>query len=101
MDVYVRRWNEEVMKWLAVAMVLAMVGLAVMPVGVGDAAYLIDKWIQSQPNSDKVPYELRWLASGTGAFVAGNLASIAVRLVATGAVAGPAGAIAALVVGLA
>jgi len=35
----VRRWDEEtVIKWLAVGMVLAMVGLAVMPaVNVGDA----------------------------------------------------------------
>jgi hypothetical protein len=97
----VRNWDEEVVKWLAVGMCLAMVGMAVMPVAVGDAAYLIDQWIQSQPNSDKVPYELRWLASGTGAFVAGNLASIAIRLAVGGAVAGPAGAIAALVVGLA
>ena len=38
MNVYVRRWDEEVIKWLAVGMVLAMVGIAVMPaVGVGDA----------------------------------------------------------------
>ncbi len=27
----VRRWDEEVIKWLAVGMVLTMVGLAVMP----------------------------------------------------------------------
>ncbi|WP_202318944.1 hypothetical protein [Archaeoglobus neptunius] len=98
----VKDWNEEVMKWLAVGLCLAMVGLAVVPgVGVGDAAYIIDQWIQNHPNSDKVPYELRWLASGTGAFVAGNLANIAIRLAVTGAVAGPAGAIASLVVGLA
>jgi hypothetical protein len=44
----VRNWNEEVMKWLAVAMCLAMMGMAVMPaVGVGDAwavgGYLLEK----------------------------------------------------------
>jgi len=34
----VRRWDEEVIKWLAVAMCLAMVGLMVMPaINVGDA----------------------------------------------------------------
>ena len=34
----VKNWNEEVIKWMAVAMVLAMVGLMAMPaVGVGDA----------------------------------------------------------------
>jgi len=33
----VRRWDEEaVIKWLAVAMCIAMVGMAVMPVVVGD-----------------------------------------------------------------
>ena len=33
----VKDWNEEVMKWVAVAICLAMVGLAVMPaVGVGE-----------------------------------------------------------------
>ncbi len=31
-----RGWDEEVMKWLAVAICLAMVGMAVMPVAVGD-----------------------------------------------------------------
>ncbi len=97
----VRDWSEGAFKWLAVAMCVGLVAMAVMPITVGDAAYIIDRWIQSHPNSDKVPYELRWLASGTGAFVAGNLASIAIRLAATGAVAGPAGAIASLVVGLA
>jgi hypothetical protein len=40
----VRNWNEEVMKWLAVAMCLAMMGMAVMPaVGVGDASYVLYK----------------------------------------------------------
>jgi len=38
MDVYVRRWDEEVIKWLAVAMVLAMIGMAVMPLAVGELA---------------------------------------------------------------
>jgi len=33
----VKNWNEEVMKWLAVGMCLAMVGMAVMQVVVGDA----------------------------------------------------------------
>ncbi|GEM_PF-1881789 len=34
----VKNWNEEVIKWMAVALCLAMVGLAVMPaVSVGDA----------------------------------------------------------------
>ena len=32
----VKDWNEEVIKWLAVGMCLAMVGLAVMPLAVGD-----------------------------------------------------------------
>jgi len=38
----VKNWNEEVIKWMAVALCLAMVGLAVIPaVGVTDlAAYL-------------------------------------------------------------
>ena len=90
------------MKWVAVGICLIMIWLAVLSdVSVGKAAYIIDKWIESQPNSDRVPYELRWLASGTGAFVAGNAASIAIRLAIGGAVGGPAGAIAALVVGLA
>ena len=96
-----KNWNEELMKWLAVAMILAIAGMAVMPaVGVGCAAYIIDQWIQSHPNGDKVPYELRWLASGTGGFLAGNLASMAIRIAVSGAVAGPAGAIGSLVVGL-
>ena len=33
----VESWNEEVMKWLAVAICLAMVGIAVIPGTVGDA----------------------------------------------------------------
>ncbi|WP_202320446.1 hypothetical protein [Archaeoglobus neptunius] len=33
----VKDWNEEVMKWLAVGLCLAMVGMAVMPMAVGDA----------------------------------------------------------------
>ncbi len=33
----VKNWNEEVIKWLALAMVLGMVGLAVMSGVVGDA----------------------------------------------------------------
>jgi len=39
-DVDVKSWNEEVTKWLAVGMCLAMLGMAVMPavgVGVGEA----------------------------------------------------------------
>jgi len=39
----VKSWNEEVTKWLAVGMCLAMLGMAVMPaVGVGDiGVYLL------------------------------------------------------------
>ncbi len=38
----VKEWNEEVMKWLAVGLCLAMVGMAVMPsVGVTDIAGVI------------------------------------------------------------
>jgi len=42
----VRRWDEEaVIKWLAVAMVLAMVGLAVMPANIsGIGIYLLIQW---------------------------------------------------------
>lgn len=32
----VKDWNEEVIKWLAVATCMAMVGMAVVPVSVGD-----------------------------------------------------------------
>jgi len=41
MDVYVGRWDEEtVIKWLAVGMVLAMVGAMVMPVvSIGSLTY--------------------------------------------------------------
>jgi len=35
----VMRWNEEVIKWLAVAVVLAMVGMATMPMAVGELSY--------------------------------------------------------------
>lgn len=39
-----REWNEEVMKWLAVGICIAMVGMAVVPVSIGDAvAYLAIK----------------------------------------------------------
>jgi len=42
MDVYVGRWDEErVIKWMAVAMVLAMVGAMVMPLAVGDVGAVI------------------------------------------------------------
>jgi hypothetical protein len=38
----VRNWDEEVVKWLAVGMCLAMVGMAVMPaVGVGNIAGVV------------------------------------------------------------
>ena len=32
----VKNWNEELMKWLAVAMILAIAGMALMPVSFGD-----------------------------------------------------------------
>ena len=32
-------WNETVLKWMTVAICLAMVGLAVMPLAVGDLSY--------------------------------------------------------------
>ncbi|RUM33157.1 MAG: hypothetical protein DSY33_05430 [Archaeoglobus sp.] len=43
----VRRWDEDtVIKWLAVAMCLAMVAMQVMPaVNVGDAAYGLDAFL--------------------------------------------------------
>lgn len=39
----VRRWDEEVVKWLAVAMCIAMVGMAVMPlmVNFGDVGFVL------------------------------------------------------------
>jgi hypothetical protein len=37
----VRNWDEEVVKWLAVGMCLAMVGMAVMPVAVGNVGAVI------------------------------------------------------------
>jgi hypothetical protein len=38
----VRNWDEEVVKWLAVGMCLAMVGMAVMPaVGVGNLTWYL------------------------------------------------------------
>ncbi len=37
----VKNWNEEVIKWLAIAMCLAMVGMAVMPIITGDLAYYV------------------------------------------------------------
>lgn len=40
----VKDWNEEMIKWLAVGMCLAMVGMAVMPsVSVGEASYVLYK----------------------------------------------------------
>jgi len=100
----VRRWDEENIKWLAVAMCLAMVGLMVMHLAVGKAGYLIDQWINSLPNSDKIPYTVKYLASGLGSYVFGNTASILVRLALMyagyGAAAGPVGAIVGLGVGL-
>ena len=33
----IKSWNGEVIKWLAVAICLAMIGMAVIPVAVGDA----------------------------------------------------------------
>ena len=39
-----KNWNEEVMKWLAVAMILAIALMTVMPaVGVGDVSYVLYK----------------------------------------------------------
>ncbi len=44
----VKNWNEEVIKWLAVAMCLAMVGMAVMPaVKVGDIGYGIIWYVEN------------------------------------------------------
>ena len=37
----VKDWNEEAFKWLAVAICLAMVAMAVMPVAVGDVGAVI------------------------------------------------------------
>jgi len=46
MDVYVGRWDEEVVKWLAVAMCLTMVGAMIMPIGIVEAKYyLISKYV--------------------------------------------------------
>ena len=40
----VRGWDEEVVKWMAVGMVLGLLAMAVVPaVGVGDASYLLYK----------------------------------------------------------
>ena len=77
MDVYVRRWDEEVVKWLAVGMVLAMVGLAVMP-AVGVANY---GWVWGAANA---AYSA---AKGDYLLAAGN-AIIAVATLATIATAG-------------
>ena len=44
MDVYAVKWDEErVIKWLAVGMCLAMAGLVMFGVNVGDASYLLYK----------------------------------------------------------
>ena len=44
----VRRWDEEVVKWMAVGIVLAMVGLMAMPLGVGDVGYYIGKKLSGE-----------------------------------------------------
>ncbi|WP_148305966.1 hypothetical protein [Geoglobus acetivorans] len=37
----VRNWNEEIVKWLAVGIVLAMAGLVMVPLNVGDVGAVI------------------------------------------------------------
>jgi len=77
----VRRWDEDtVIKWLAVAIVLAMVGLVVMPV-VGHFEY---SWVWSAANAAySVATGNYWLAVGNAVFAVASLATIATAGAAT------------------
>lgn len=85
----VKEWNEEVMKWLAVGLCLAMVGLMVMPaVGVGDLT-----WYLTHDGA-----ATGGVAAGTGAVVAAGISAAGLSgLALVGAVTGGVG----LVVGAA
>jgi len=73
MSYELKNWNEEVMKWLAVAMILAIAGMAVMP------------------SVSVVEFNYGWVASGFGfAWSVGHGDAV-------GAIASGIGAVAALV----
>ncbi len=71
----VRRWDEErVIRGLAVAMCLAMIGLAVMPV-IGHFEY---SWVWSAANAAySAATGNYWLAVGNAVFAIASLATIA------------------------
>jgi hypothetical protein len=62
----VRNWDEEVVKWLAVGMCLAMVGMAVMPVIVQADGCLVAAYALNKLNDKQ-------FAIGSGAITAGSL----------------------------
>jgi len=89
----VKNWNEEVIKWLALAMVLGMVGLAVMPMTVGDIGAVIggiqagmnaNSWEQAMVNG-------AWNGFGAGVASAGIYLALLGLGVASGGAAFAAG----------
>jgi len=62
----VKNWNEEVIKWLAVAMVLALVGMTVMPMAVGNCWAAAWTW-DSGGDSDAIIDSA--ISSATGALL--------------------------------
>ncbi|AIG98408.1 hypothetical protein AFULGI_00016490 [Archaeoglobus fulgidus DSM 8774] len=82
----VRKWDEEVIKWMAVGMVLAMVGLAVMPVSVGDVGAVIGG-IQAGMNANS--WEQAVVNGAWNGFTAGGVgAGVYLGLVALGVATG-------------
>jgi len=73
----VRRWDEEVIKWLAVAMCLALLGMAVMPMTSNQLAiylsnYADKKWVRTA--AQMLAY---WGGVQTGAYVSLMTSAIA------------------------
>ncbi|WP_290899216.1 hypothetical protein [Ferroglobus sp.] len=82
----VKDWNEEVIKWMAVGMCLAMVGLAVVPISVGKVGAVIGG-IQAGMNANS--WEQAVVNGAWNGFAAGGVgAGIYLGLIALGVATG-------------
>ncbi len=91
----VKDWNEEVIKWMAVGMCLAIVLTLVIPMTTSSAWYALWKYIESYGNTN----EYAWIAWQVSGALWRAPYTYAIRLIVAGAYGGPAGIAAALIAG--